>query len=201
MSKDLLIKAFERLRLNHLTFRRAGPDEMREIEAMRFEVHKMLAAAESLFVPMAVVATQLRLMERAFYVLRLGQYANAPENCGWMNLFREWGRDSHFNTSYGTLKQTLSPDFRTFYDTYICDYKESIDQHPIRHPWHSKQEGDRGVGLFMDIGRTEPPVVPAATRPGADGVDNTKGRTGADPKSADAGTATSSEGSAPVPNA
>lgn len=175
----VLIDALETLRLRHLMFRRAEPAEMREIEAMRMDILKVQAASSSAADSLAVVGMQLRLMERTFYVLRLVHFANAPENHGWMNLFREWGRDPQFNTHYEALRHTLSPQFVAFYDTYLCRYAETMEKRPIHHPWQPRP-GDRGVGVFMDTGRTEPLVVPASDRPGADGIDDAKGRAGVD---------------------
>ena len=175
----VLRDAFERLRLGHLTFRRAEPEEVREIEAMRLDVLKIEATVPSPAGSRAVAAIQLRLMERAFYVLRLVHFANAPENHGWMNTFREWSLGPQFNAHYQKLKYTLSPEFRSFYEDHIRDYHEMMDEHPIHHPWH-KKPGDRGLGVFMDTGRTEPRVVPASSRSGADGIDDAKGHAGRD---------------------
>lgn len=174
MSDDnVFVNAFERLRLAHLTFRRAEPEEVRELEAMRLEVLKVQATVPSPADSESVAAIQLRVMERAFYVLRLMHFANAPDNHGWMNQFRAWGADARFNEHYDVLKRTLTPHFRTFYEAYVRRRPYTMEQRPIHHPWQ-KQLGDDGEGLFMDTGRT--PSVPS----GAAGVDDSKGRAGAD---------------------
>ena len=196
-----LVDAFESLRLKHLMFRRAEPAEMREIEAMRMEVLKVQAASSSAPGSLAVAGMQLRLMERTFHVLRLVHFANAPENHGWMNLFREWGRDPRFNAQYEALRHTLSPQFVAFYDTYLCRYVETMEKRPIRHPWLPRRPGDRGVGIFMDTGRTEPLLVPASDRPGADGIDDAKGHAGADQAYEEPSGGTPGDSGPPVPNA
>jgi hypothetical protein len=174
-------EAFERLRLRHLAFRRAEPDEIREIEAMRLDVLRAEGALD-----LAKEAEgrhfshlRLRLMERAYYVLRLEYFANARENLGWMNLFRAWGRSGQFNADYEALRLTLSPQFRAFYETYVAQYRDHMAQRPVHHPWLRRPD-DRGAGFFMDTGRTEPGAYRAGPRAGAGGVDDAKGRSGVD---------------------
>jgi hypothetical protein len=148
----------------------------------------------------ALIAMQLRLMERAFYVLRLDHFANAPENHGWMNLFRTWSCQKEFVTHYHVLRRTLTPGFRSFFEAYIDGYAETMDTRPIHHPWQ-RTAGDRGVGLFMDTGRTEPMAVPPSTRPGADGITDAKGRAGVDQTFEKSSGGTSSDGGSSIPNA
>lgn len=81
-----------------------------------------------------IVTLQAQLMEDAFYVLRLDRYANAPDNRGWMNLFRRWGRSPIFNEEFERLRMTFTAAFVQFYDDFIHDLP-SIDQAPIPHPW------------------------------------------------------------------
>lgn len=198
----VLFDAFERLRLTHLAFRRAEPDEMRELEAMRLEVFRLEAGLDpATDAPSSAQTAPLRLllMERAFHVLRLDCYANALENQGWMNLFREWGRSAAFNKRYEVMKNCLSPKFRAFYDAYLCGCDDVADR-PIRHPWHPHKPGDRGPGLFMDTGRTEPSARTFSSRPGAGGVDDAKGQPGTDQAyETPSGDADSGDGT-PVPN-
>jgi hypothetical protein len=79
-----------------------------------------------------VVAIQLQLMEDAFYSLRLDRHANAPDNRGWMNLFRRWAASGTFRTHMRTLEKTVSRRFVSFYNHYIEGWKEDV---PIPHPW------------------------------------------------------------------
>ena len=58
---------------------------------------------------------QLRLMEQAFYVCRLDKYANAPDNRGWMNLFRNWGRSAQLNQIFVAHEQLFTREFVEFY--------------------------------------------------------------------------------------
>jgi len=159
----LLITALERLRMNHLAFRRAAPEEMREIEALRVEVLKLPFSNDK--PDLWAVRMRLRLMERAFYVLQLTYFANAPENHGWMNLFRRWGRSPAFNKEYAEAKDTLSPLFRNFFEQYLQNYTKTIEEQPIHHPW-LRPPDSRGAGIFMDSGRTEPPFAEHGTRSG-----------------------------------
>lgn len=193
-----LVAAFEQLRLSQSTFRRADPEEVRELEWMRFQILQAASTSERVRPLMAQqssksgsesasesasdqpsestiahVAMQLRLMERAFYVLQLQRYANARENHGWMNLFREWGRSEEFDSIYRKLQHTLTPDLQGFYVDYVRGHA-TIEDEPIPHPW-LRAETDRGSGVFMDSGCTEPSMGTRKTRPGAGGVVDPKG--------------------------
>ena len=79
-------------------------------------------------------AMQLQLMEDAYFSLRLYQYANAPDNRGWMNLFRAWGRYGVFKAHVKQLAPNYSSGFIQFYQDYIEDWP-SIDSYPIPHVW------------------------------------------------------------------
>ncbi len=96
-----------------------------------------------------VASLQADLMEDVFYVLQLDRYANAPDNRGWMNLLRRWGRSKSFNARLELLDTTYSEEFLQFYHYYIRDYLATIDESPIPHPWDSKhRRADlRGTGI------------------------------------------------------
>ncbi|OFW09935.1 MAG: hypothetical protein A3H96_02715 [Acidobacteria bacterium RIFCSPLOWO2_02_FULL_67_36] len=96
-----------------------------------------------------VSAMQLQLMEDAYYSLRLDQYANSPDNRGWMNLFRRWAWSATFQWHCGQLQSTFSEQFVEFFEKYIRAW-ESIDQEPIPHPW--------------DVPETPTPAVPYAAQ-------------------------------------
>jgi hypothetical protein len=81
-----------------------------------------------------VASLQAQLMEDVFYSFRLDRYANAPDNRGWMNLFRRWGRSSVFSEKFQLMRATYSKDFVDFYDYYIRD-RDQIDLDPVPHPW------------------------------------------------------------------
>jgi hypothetical protein len=66
-----------------------------------------------------VVAMQLQLMEDTFYTLRLDRYANAPDNSGWVNLFRRWANSSTFQRHASALQTTFSREFMHFYRHYL----------------------------------------------------------------------------------
>jgi hypothetical protein len=78
---------------------------------------------------------QLRLMEDAYYVLRLDRHANAPDNRGWMNLFRRWGQARRLNEVLRDYEDLFTLEFFEFYVQYIACYVETIDDHPVPHPW------------------------------------------------------------------
>jgi hypothetical protein len=92
---------------------------------------------------------QALLMEEVFYMLRLVQYANAPDNRGWMNLFRRWGRSPSFNRRFDELRATLDLEFLEFYDLYIRYMQRRIDDDPVPHPWDSaERRRDPRAGAF-----------------------------------------------------
>jgi hypothetical protein len=206
MDQDLLVQAFERLRLRHLAFRRAEPEELRELEQLRLAILQELLARPSLGdyyreawqadSPIAsgsgqaagpaeaevhyVASMQLRLMERAFHLLRLNRYANAPENQGWMNLFRRWGCSPRFNAVYRAMSSTLTVEFRSFYECRVRGCRRTIEDEPIHHPW---LRPDLTRGVYMDPGLREAAAAAPASghvRAGAGGVLDEKGQPGRD---------------------
>ncbi len=170
-------QALERLRVRHLSFRLADPEEIRELEAMRIEVIEAEAALDKHVLHVAHL--RLRLMERAYFVLRLVNFANAPENQGWMGLFRTWSREDIEQRHYNALAASLAPEFRRFYIDFICGCPEKDVTYLIPHPWLKKPDEESAV-LFMDTGRTEPPLYTATTRPGAGGETDNSGPARAD---------------------
>lgn len=124
-----------------------------------------------------VATMQLQLMEDAFYSLRLDRYANAPDNRGWMNLFRRWGNSPTFKFHVDQLEDTFSRQFVEFFHHYIEDWPTDV---PVPHPWDVRpaarkqavpfagvtmqgvqqcidpeRTGKRGKGIFLDPGRVE----------------------------------------------
>jgi hypothetical protein len=100
-----------------------------------------------------VFLAQVRLLEYVFVTLELGRYGNAPDNRGWMNLFRSWGRSLTFRAEFERVRGTFTKRFENFYDQYIKDRK-SIDEDPIPHPWDQGRPADV-KGVFLDPGRRE----------------------------------------------
>jgi len=137
-----------------------------------------------------VISLQAQLLEDIFYIVRLDRYANAPDNRGWVNLARRWGRSATFNERFEALRATFSREFVAFYDLYLRYNPFTIDESPIPHPWDRVPESaatfDRkqGPGVFLDSGRREvmPDVGPrSGERPvpqpgsGGHGVPDKKG--------------------------
>jgi hypothetical protein len=85
-----------------------------------------------------VATIQAQFMEEVFYVLSLDRHANASDNRGWMNLFRRWGRSATFNARLDELRSLLTMHFLTFYDLYLRNYPQRIDEEPVPHPWDSR---------------------------------------------------------------
>jgi hypothetical protein len=103
---------------------------------------------------------QARFMEDVFFVLRLDRFANAPDNRGWMNLFRRWGRSPRFNAVFDQIHSTLTSDFVAFYDVHLFMYMNPIDTYPVPHPWtpialrthwESPRPPDRSMGQPLDV--------------------------------------------------
>lgn len=77
---------------------------------------------------------QIQLMEDAFFSMRLFHYANAPDNRGWLNLFRSWARYERFRQHFDDLSANFSGRFVAFYKDYIENW-EPIDDAPVPHAW------------------------------------------------------------------
>jgi hypothetical protein len=176
-------QALERLRGEHLAFRPTERCEDCGLEELRLQILTAVTKSDELesyyreawgLAPgdspgiesepkagyRSVAVLQIELMVRAFHVLQLQLFANAPENRGWMTLFRSWGRSPRFNRVFKELAATLEPEFTRFYELYLRDLPPlaSASGHlPIHHPWLPPASA-RGRGLFMDSGRGEPEV-------------------------------------------
>jgi hypothetical protein len=106
-----------------------------------------------------IAAVQVQFMENVFFSLQLDRYANAPDNRGWMNLFRRWGRSATFNDRLDDLRSTFTLAFLQFYDWYLRYQQCRIDEDPIPHPWDMKNRRRR---------RLVPNSAPAPRRTGGD---------------------------------
>lgn len=95
---------------------------------------------------------QTQLMEQVFFTLRLDRYANAPDNSGWINLFRCWGNAPTFQQQFVQLRTLFSHDFVEFYERYI-KFCPPIEVNPVPHPWDDPKR--KGKGMFLDPGRRE----------------------------------------------
>lgn len=114
-------------------------------------------------------------------MLQLQLFANAPENHGWMTLFRNWGRSPRFNQVFNELESTLSPEFTKFYRVYqhgLPARASACGHLPIHHPWLRPEEA-RGRGLYMDSGLVEAEIE-IKVRPGAGAVVDSRGSERAD---------------------
>ena len=198
--------ALEHLRVEHLPFRRVAPEDVRKLEEMRTAVAEKVAADPDLadyyeeawngvrapYAPMMslrrAVTKQLELMECVFFTLQLHRYASAPENAGWIELFRRWGMSPLFNRVFDEVDSTLAPDFVAFYLAYVRTslpntgspgrlWDEARVREPlVHHPWLCREEVDRGSGAFMDSGF----LVDSEVRPGSGGEIDAKGLPGVD---------------------
>jgi hypothetical protein len=121
-----------------------------------------------------IVALQAQLMEDVYESLQLERFANAPDNRGWVNLLRRWGRSSTFNLRFNTLRVTFNREFVEFYDQYLRMYPLTIDESPVPHPWDPParridprdEAGELLPGVFLDSGLRE---VGTARRAGRSG--------------------------------
>jgi len=219
----LMEDALEDLRARHLPFRRAEKSEEGDLEELRLQILTEVTASRDLedyyrdawgvgrpkeaFGPVTtdirrIAVMQVELMVRAFTVLQLQRYGNAPENRGWMVLFRAWGRSYRFQRVFDELKPTLAPDFADFYRLYLHDLPQNASLHrtmPVHHPW-LRPKDCRGVGFFMDSGIVEG-EIDVEVRPGTGGITDSRGSEGADQtfeKPSDSG---DEGGGNPAPNA
>jgi hypothetical protein len=101
-------------------------------------------------------AVRLQLMEDVFLAVKLGRYPNAPDNRGWMNIFRTWSRHPGFDAAFTALCGHYTPAFVAFCDDYIRGWA-SIEDQPVPHPWDSletrrRPDGREVTGIFLDAG-------------------------------------------------
>jgi hypothetical protein len=172
-------KAWQRLQVLHTPFRTIAPEEYRWIVEWLVQLERLFLEHEDLeiyyqecfapesdpkdpgrpFTPSPPVASpridhvatvQAQFMEEVFYALALDRHANAPDNRGWMNLFRRWARSTLFNARLDALRSLLTLRFLTFYDYYLRFYPCRIDEDPIPHPWDSedRRRDPRPPGTF-----------------------------------------------------
>ena len=98
-------------------------------------------------------------MEDTFFAVQLGRYPNAPDNRGWMNLFRAWTRSDEFDDAFKKLRANYTPSFVEFCEAYIIGWGP-IDQMPVPHPWDDEPLTPLGPdgrkvkvkGVFLDAG-------------------------------------------------
>ena len=174
--------AWLQLQLVHTSFRHMETKEYRELSARLEEIERLFMERDSLagyyrqcFAPEGdtdpsltgpseeifrgmdvrhAVAIQAQFLEDMFFVLELDRHANAPDNRGWMNLFRRWGRSATFNYWFDTLRATLTLGFLEFYDLYLRYHPCRIDEKPVPHPWDAEQRRRD----YRDPGGTAPPT-------------------------------------------
>jgi hypothetical protein len=196
--------ALERLRGQHLAFRRPEQRDESGLDELRLSVLKEVTASPSLedyyreawaldtprtaatgTTPLhdvrRVAVMQIELLVRAFFLLRLQLYANAPENHGWMTLFRTWSSSSRFRLIFDELARTLPREVVAFYRVYVegrPPLASAAQQLPIHHPWLKPAAG-KGRGLYMDSGRVEADLE-IDVRSGSYGITDDAGIEGAD---------------------
>jgi hypothetical protein len=172
-------KAWQRLQVLHTPFRTTDPEEYRwivewlaRLERLFLEDENLEAYYQECFAPESdpgnpgqpltrpaatpspridhVATIQAQFMEEVFYTLALDRHANAPDNRGWMNLFRRWGRSTLFNARLDAIRSLLTLRFLAFYDYYLRYYPCRIDEDPIPHPWDSedRRRDPRPPGTF-----------------------------------------------------
>jgi hypothetical protein len=107
-----------------------------------------------------VAGLQAQFMEDVFYVLQLNRYGNAPDNRGWMNLLRRWGRSPTFNARFAELRSTFTEEFVAFYKLYLRNQTGTMEEVALPHPWDRPPRWDGvtpivGPGIFLDSGIRE----------------------------------------------
>jgi hypothetical protein len=117
------------------------------------EQPRPLDAPPSLALP-RIVLQQARLMENVFVVLELGRHANAPDNRGWIQLFRMWARSPKFRDQFDRVRGTLNRDFVAFYEAYLVPRPGRALDALIPHPWDAALPPG-APRLYLDPGRRE----------------------------------------------
>ena len=151
--------SWQALLIQHTPFRGSESDDFQELLRQLGDIESIFIANPSLYPYYAecmglsvedagslalsqtvnIAARQVQLMEDAYFSLRLGHYANAPDNRGWMNLFRSWARSPTFREHFQRSAPTFAARFVEFYRQYIEGW-QSIDEDPVPHPWDVSPE-------------------------------------------------------------
>ena len=101
-------------------------------------------------------AIRIQFMEDVYFAVELGRYPNAPDNRGWMNLFRGWSLRPSFDDHWKKLKGHYTRSFVAFCEDYIIGWG-SIDDQPVPHPWDDTTltrpiDGATVTGIYLDPG-------------------------------------------------
>jgi hypothetical protein len=206
---EAMHEALEWLRVEHLPFRHANQDEIRELDELRQRIleavskdgeldeyyeeawNGVIASSSNLTEGgrqgyRLVAAMQIQLMERAFYLLRLSFFASARENAGWMDLFRRWGSSPRFNRVYDSLSRTVSPAFADFYRDFVRDRMIRREPAVPGRLWEYSGSPFTKAAIPHPWLGQEPGLymdsglVEAHVQPGAGGITDSKGDEGAD---------------------
>jgi hypothetical protein len=210
--RGLMSDALEDLRSRHLAFRRAEKCEECDLDNLRLEILTAVTESPALqdyyneawqvrerdpgsepapVTPSSswrrIAVMQVELMVRAFSTLQLSRFGNAPENHGWMAMFRSWASSPRFNRLFAELRPTLPPEFVRFYRLYLQDLPPFASVYgylPVHHPWLLPSDPDqrrrfRGRGFYMDSGIVEG-EIDVEVRPGSGGVVDPRGPDRAD---------------------
>lgn len=111
-----------------------------------------------------VFLAQARLMEQVCLKVDLERHGNAPDNRGWMNVFRAWGRSPTFQAEFAAAKDLFVRKVVEFYTTHIQG-RPPIAHEPIPHPWDVNFPKD-APRVFLDPGLREAGSEPLrGTRP------------------------------------
>ncbi len=147
----------------HAPFHRADVEKVHELTDNYVEIEKMCfedpSGSVSTHKRTCNWAIRLQLMEDTFFAVQLGRYPNAPDNRGWMNLFRAWTRSDEFDDAFKKLRANYTPSFVEFCEAYIIGWGP-IDQMPVPHPWDDEPLTPLGPdgrkvkvkGVFLDAG-------------------------------------------------
>jgi hypothetical protein len=97
---------------------------------------------------------QVRLMEQMFTTLELARHPNAPDNRGWMRLFRMWASSPVFRALFQEVEGTMGRDFVAFYRAYLeLPSGTGLDE-LVPHPWDDPVPS-AGPRIYLDPGRRE----------------------------------------------
>ena len=178
------VLAWDDLRIRHSPFRAANNEQFQSLTKQISDLERLFLETPTLRwyyeacmglspkpekrpadqpIPVNVIAMQIQMMEDAYFSLRLDQYANARDNRGWMNLFRQWGNSTTFKEIFHRLKQNYSSDFVAFYCDYIEEW-EPIDTHPVPHAWDVQRQFDPKIARKIDREYEHPSAKKCAER-------------------------------------
>jgi hypothetical protein len=98
------------------------------------EAHGLVRGHAAVNPELHMVNEMLRVMETAWFAMKLGGYHAHPINRGWMNLFRRWTMSETFHRYWPFLRAEYSRDFVSFCEQTLNMVPTDVQSHRLDSP-------------------------------------------------------------------